>query len=50
MLKKEFIEKKIAFHQDRYEKAIERGNLDKAEFHSCELDTWATMLLDFNKS
>lgn len=47
MLKKEFIKKKITFHKDRYEKAIEKGNLDKAEFHASELDTWEAMLLDF---
>jgi hypothetical protein len=47
MLKKEFIEKKIAFHKERYEKALEKGNLDKAEFHASELDTWETVLLDF---
>jgi hypothetical protein len=46
MLKKESIQKKIALHKARYEKALEKNDLDKAEFHAAELDTWETLLLD----
>lgn len=46
MIKKEFIQKKIAFHKARYEKALEKNNLDKAEFHCEELYTWEMLLLE----
>jgi len=40
MLTKEYIQKKINFHANRYEKALAKNNLDSAEFHSEELYAW----------
>jgi len=47
MLKKESIQKKIAFHKDRYIKALEKNDLDKAEFHNEELYSWEMLLLNY---
>jgi len=47
MLKKESIQKRIAFHKARYEKALEKNDLDKAEFHCEELYAWEMLLLEY---
>lgn len=49
MIKKENIQKKIAFHKARHEKALEKNNLDKAEFHAEELFTWQMKLCELNE-